>query len=163
VKASRGVLVAGIGNVFLGDDGFGVEVAQRLIGRGPREGVRVVDFGIRGLDLAYALEEHEAAILVDATPRGRAPGTLYVLEPLVGAAEAGIDAHSMTPERVLAALAPEARPRVVRLVGCEPLTLEPDEDAQGLSPPVSRAVDEAVQVVERLAGQLLARIGGADA
>jgi hydrogenase maturation protease len=75
------VLVACIGNIFLGDDAFGVEVAQRLAGRGLPEGVRVVDFGIRGLDLTFALlDDYEAVILVDATPRGGDPGTLYVLE-----------------------------------------------------------------------------------
>lgn len=148
------VLVAGIGNVFLGDDGFGVEVAQRLLARPQPDGVRVVDFGIRGLDLAWALEGCGAAIFVDATPRGGAPGTVYVIEPDVAHVEAPLDAHTMTPERVLASLAADARPRTVRLVGCEPLSLEPDED--GLSEPVRAAVDEAVRVVESLARGLLA-------
>src|SRR5438552_6197047 len=76
------LLIAGIGNVFLGDDAFGVEVAQRLARREQPEGVRVVDFGIRGLDLTYALlDGYETVILVDAAPRGGRPGTLYVLEP----------------------------------------------------------------------------------
>ena len=75
------LLVAGIGNIFLGDDAFGVEVAQRLMKRPQSDGVRVVDFGIRSFDLALALERCDAAILVDATARGGAPGTLYVLEP----------------------------------------------------------------------------------
>src|SRR5438128_1754175 len=81
----RAVLVAGVGNIFLGDDAFGVEVAQRLARRPLPAGVRVVDFGIRGLDLAYALlDPYEAVILVDAMPRGEQPGTLYVLEPDLG-------------------------------------------------------------------------------
>src|SRR5690348_18485873 len=82
---ARRILIAGIGNIFLGDDAFGVEVAQRLARRPLPEGVRVVDFGIRGLDLAYALlDGYEAVILVDAAPRGGPPGTLYVLEPECG-------------------------------------------------------------------------------
>ena len=80
--SSPGVLVAGIGNIFLGDDGFGVEVVQRLAARPQPDGVRVTDFGIRGFDLAFALlDEPEATILIDAMPRGQAPGTVYVLEP----------------------------------------------------------------------------------
>src|SRR3954462_334859 len=76
------LLIAGVGNIFLGDDAFGVEVVQRLARRPLPEGIRVVDFGIRGLDLAYALlDGYEATILVDALPRGGPPGTLYVLEP----------------------------------------------------------------------------------
>ena len=71
------VLVAGIGNVFLGDDGFGVELANRV----SYDGVDVVDFGIRGMDLAYALADYDVAIFLDATPRGEPPGTLYVIEP----------------------------------------------------------------------------------
>src|SRR6266853_193590 len=83
------VLIAGVGNIFLGDDAFGVEVAQRLARRPLPEGVRVVDFGIRGLDLAYALlDRYEAVVLVDAAPRGGAPGTIYVLEPELGSASA---------------------------------------------------------------------------
>src|SRR5438552_8768464 len=102
------LLIAGIGNVFLGDDAFGVEVAQRLAQRALPEAVRVVDFGIRGLDLTYALlDGYEAVILVDETPRGGPPGTLYVLEPARGApleageAEVSIEMHSMDPVRVL--------------------------------------------------------------
>src|ERR1700758_4827464 len=76
------ILVAGVGNIFLGDDAFGVEVVQRLARRALPDGVRVVDFGIRGLDLVYALlDGYETVVLVDAAPRGGSPGTLYVLEP----------------------------------------------------------------------------------
>jgi hydrogenase maturation protease len=74
------ILVAGVGNVFLGDDGFGVEVAQRLASRPPRPGVRIVDFGIRGLDFAYALlDDYEVVLLVDAAPRGGTPGDWRVV------------------------------------------------------------------------------------
>src|SRR5689334_8572384 len=104
------ILVAGIGNIFLGDDAFGVEVAQRLARRAWPEGVRVVDFGIRGLDLAYALlDGYDAAILVDAAPRGGPPGSLYVIEPSEGGPagqdEVGagtlIEGHGMDPVKVL--------------------------------------------------------------
>ena len=96
------VLVAGIGNVFLGDDGFGVALADRLGRRALPAGVEVVDFGIRGMDLAYALPEYDAAVLLDATPRGRAPGTLYVIEPDLGRARRVPEAHGMDPVKVLA-------------------------------------------------------------
>src|SRR5881227_271903 len=105
VPSDRGrVLVAGVGNIFLGDDAFGVEVAQRLLRRGLPDAVRVVDFGIRGLDLTYALlDGYEAVILVDAAPRGGPPGTLYVLEPERGGAPdvAAIETHGMDPVKVL--------------------------------------------------------------
>lgn len=163
-KATR-VLVAGVGNLFLGDDAFGVEVARRLGDRAWPEGVRVVDFGIRGLDLAFALESCDAAILVDACARGGAPGTLYVIEPRVDAtARDDGSAHGMTLERVLAGLSrfPEgAAPRTIRLVGCEPSRPgddvdDGDDEAMGLSAPVSAAVGEAVRLVEALVEELLA-------
>jgi hydrogenase maturation protease len=151
------VLVAGIGNVFLGDDGFGVEVVRRLSQRTLPEGVHVVDFGIRGLDLTYALlDGYETAILVDATSRGQAAGTLYVLEPEtadhwrpIGGV---LDTHGMDPARVLAlARAMGGRLPTLRVVGCEPATFGDDEGGlMGLSAPVEAAVDEAVRLVERL-------------
>src|SRR5262245_39805418 len=102
------ILIAGIGNIFLGDDAFGVEVVRRLVQRPLPDGVRVVDFGIRGLDLAYDLVNgYEAVILVDATPRGGQPGTLYVLEPtreeMPDAADAGlmVETHALDPVKVL--------------------------------------------------------------
>src|SRR5438876_6739757 len=102
------ILIAGIGNIFLGDDAFGVEVAQRLGQRSLPEEVRVIDFGIRGLDLTYALlDDYETVVLVDAVPRGGKPGTLYVLEPEVAELPAVeptdrlIEAHDMNPTRVL--------------------------------------------------------------
>ncbi len=154
------VLVAGVRNIFLGDDAFGVEVARRLVGRTLPEGVRVVDFGTQGLDLAFALEACEAAILVDATPRGGAPGTLYVLEPTAArAADASpIDdasAHGMTLDRVLARLPRGALPRRIRLVGCEPTRPgegDGDDEAMALSGPVSAAIEEAARLVEALVG-----------
>lgn len=153
------ILVAGVGNIFLGDDAFGSEVARRMMGRPLPDGVIVVDFGIRGLDLAYALlDDRDATILVDAVPRGGPPGTLYVIEPEpVGAGEPDpndpvIEGHGMDPVRVLRmAAAMGARPRCVLVVGCEPSTFGRDDDpAMGLSTPVEAAVDEAIRLVHSL-------------
>jgi hydrogenase maturation protease len=158
------VLVAGVGNIFLGDDAFGVEVAQRLMRRALPPEVRVVDFGVRGLDLTYALlDGYEAVILVDAAPRGGPPGTLYVLEPDRGEAPgtggAGplVQTHGMSPEKVLR-LAAAMGGQVGRLllVGCEPSPPdEADEMRAGLSAPVQAAADEAVVLIESLVGRLL--------
>ncbi len=154
------ILIAGIGNIFLGDDGFGVEVAQRLAQRPLPEGVRVVDFGIRGLDLAYALlDDHAAVILIDATPRGEQPGTLFVLEPRVEAeVEATVEAHSLDPVKVLRlAAAMGARVRRLILVGCEPEPLESADDMRmGLSAPVQAAVGDAIVLIEGLVTKLRA-------
>jgi hydrogenase maturation protease len=156
------VLVAGVGNIFLGDDGFGVEVVQRLARRHQPEGVRVVDFGIRGIDLTYALMDgYEGVILVDATRRGGPPGTLYVLEPEPGS-PAGLEGllvepHALTPDRVLRLAAALGGPaRRVALVGCEPAAAGEEEMSLGLSEPVRAAVDEAVGLVESLVAKLLA-------
>jgi len=153
------ILVAGIGNIFLGDDAFGVEVAQRLARRELPEEVRVVDFGIRGLDLTYALlDGYEAVILVDAVPRGGAPGTLYVLEPARGeAARVPLEAHSMDPVKVLRlAEAMGGRVECLLLVGCEPTPIRDEEDMrEELSAPVRASVDEAVQLIESLVARLL--------
>jgi hydrogenase maturation protease len=158
------VLVAGIGNVFLGDDGFGVAVARRLADRGLPEAVRVVDFGIRGLDLAYALQEpYEAVVLVDAAPRGEAPGTLSVVEADPEEAEALVEAHAMDPRRVLGLARALGRvpPRVL-VVACEPAVVpagEHDDELLGeLSEPVEAAVEGAVALVESLAAELAAEI-----
>ncbi len=154
--SGHGVLVAGLGNVFLGDDGFGVEVARRLAAEPLPEGVKVADFGIRGMHLAYELLDggYETAILVDATSRGGAPGTVYVIEPDLGedahGAAAGVlaDAHSMSPDAVLRWLRSlGGTPPRLLVVGCEPARLE---EEMGLSPPVERAVGEAAQVVREL-------------
>jgi len=145
------VLVAGVGNIFFGDDGFGVEVSRRLSQRALPDGVKVRDFGIRGLDLTYALlEGWDAAILVDALPRGGDPGTLYVLDPEAGASPPALDPHAMHPARVLA-MARElgTTPPILRVVGCEPGVAE--EMQVGLSPVVAAAVDPACALVEQLA------------
>lgn len=158
---ARTVLVAGIGNVFLADDGFGVEVARRLAQRELPAGVKVADFGIRGMDLAYELQEdYDAAILVDAVPRGQPAGTLYVIEPDLVDAESVLDAHSMDPVRVLGlARTLGSLPSRVLVLGCEPATansIEDDDLVMGLSPPVSAAIEKAVEMVEALLEDLLA-------
>lgn len=152
------VLVAGIGNVFLGDDGFGVAAADRLARRELPAGVDVVDFGIRGMDLAYALGDYEAAILLDAVPRGEAPGTVYVIEPRIDPDDVAIDTHGMDPVSVLR-LAHGLGSRVPRtlVVGCEPSEiLDPDTEdvVVELSEPVRAGVEEAVRVTERLLAEM---------
>jgi hydrogenase maturation protease len=157
------VLVAGIGNIFLGDDGFGVEVARRLVARTLPVGVRVVDFGIRGLDLAYALMDGPGVVvLIDACPRDAAPGTLYVVEPNLSPLDSpnqsnvSIDAHAMNPMTVLRMARSMGAPlKKILLLGCEPATLGPEEGQMGLSEPVERAVDEAVNLTEGLVKRLL--------
>ena len=155
------ILVAGIGNIFLGDDGFGVEVAKRLVAEMLPESVRVRDFGIRGYDLAYALlEDYEAAILVDACPRGGRPGAVYVIEPAlsdIGESEASaLDGHTMNPVNVLRLTkAMGSIPKRIVLIGCEPASLGGDEGHMGLSEPVSAAVPEAVELVKRTIDQIL--------
>jgi len=152
------ILIACVGNIFLGDDGFGVEVAKRLSSCELPNEARLADFGIRSFDLTYALlDGYEVTILVDATARGGRPGTLYVIEPDLDSLDEGnpsgvsIDPHVMDPMKVL---------RMVRsmggklgrilLVGCEPETLGGDEGQLGLSPSVEAAVDEAVGLIESL-------------
>jgi hydrogenase maturation protease len=155
------VLIAGIGNIFLGDDGFGVEVTRRLAGRGLPEGVEVKDFGIRGMDLAYALQDdYELVVLVDATPRGEKPGTVYLIEPEVeGDGEVTLDTHGMDPVKVIKlSRALGARPTRTLVVGCEPQVVlggeDYDEMLMELSEPVSAAVDEAVELLESLVDRI---------
>jgi len=148
------ILVAGIGNIFFGDDAFGSEVARRLADRPVPENVHVKDFGIRGLDLVYALlDGYDAVILIDAIPRGGAPGTLYTIEPDLSelGTNAEIEAHGMDPMRVLAvAQSIGTKLKSVRIVGCEPSKLEHDDGYIGLSPQVGAAVNEAIRIVESL-------------
>ncbi|MDX3451963.1 hydrogenase maturation protease [Streptomyces sp. ME02-8801-2C] len=151
-------LVAGIGNIFLGDDGFGVETARRLTERQLPEHVEVVDIGVRGVHLAYQLlDGYDTLVLVDATARGEAPGTLYVIEhDADGSRPPGtpaLDGHRMTPDAVLALLDTLCAgtggepPRRVLVVGCEPASVD---EGIGLSEPVSDAVPEAVRLIEEL-------------
>ncbi|HEY1675780.1 MAG TPA: hydrogenase maturation protease [Streptosporangiaceae bacterium] len=159
------VLVAGVGNIFLGDDGFGVEVARRLTEAsqqgGLPDGVQVGDYGTSGMHLAYDLADHgyETTILVDAAPRGETPGTLTVLEirpeDRADLASAGgpqlFNGHGMQPEVVLGVLDMlGAEPGRILVVACEPASAEP---GMGLSAPVEAAIDQAVALVTRLAVQ----------
>jgi hydrogenase maturation protease len=154
---TRRILIAGIGNVFLGDDGFGVALADRLARRALPAGVEVADYGIRGMDLAFAiLEGYDAVVLLDATPRGGAPGTLYVLEvdPDQEAEIVSAGGHGMDPVQVIGlvrsfggTLPP------LYLVGCEPgMALDPESEdvVASLSAPVHAALSEGVRLVESL-------------
>lgn len=159
------ILVAGIGNIFKGDDAFGTEVARRLARRPQPDGVTVVDFGIRGIDLAYALlDGYDAALLIDTARRGEMPGTVSVVVPETPSSEPpepqdlGLELHALDPAKVLkmvAAMGGECRN--ILLVACEPVTFgDEDSGAMGLSPQVADAVDAAIPVVERLVRELLA-------
>ena len=154
------ILVAGIGNIFLQDDGFGVEVAKRLADSELPEGVKVTDFGIRGVHLVYEMLDggYDTTILIDAAPRGEAPGTVYLIEPdldnIDAQQSASMDAHSMDPQVVFATLKSlGGSPRRVLIVGCEPLVID---DGIGLSEPVGRAVEEAVRLVHSVVDDLAA-------
>lgn len=160
------ILIAGVGNIFLGDDAFGVEVARAMTVRRLPERVMVHDFGIRSFDLAYALlDDWNAVILVDAVSRGEPPGTLFVIKPdLNELSRAGgtatFDGHSMDPVSVLrlAHTLGEIRTQLY-VLGCEPADLGGEEGRMGLSPEVQAAVEEAVTMAERLARELLAKAG----
>jgi hydrogenase maturation protease len=164
------ILIACVGNIFLGDDAFGVEVAKRLGHHPLPPAVRVIDFGIRGLDLTYALlDGYEVAILVDAAPRGEAPGTLSVIEPDpidqeslaradIGAGDLLIETHGMHPAKVLRLVATMGgQLKHVLVVACEPTPFDPEGEMQmSLSPPVEAAVGEAVNLLEALVAKILA-------
>jgi hydrogenase maturation protease len=145
------VLVAGIGNIFLSDDGFGVEVIKELEGTDLPPWVQIADYGIAGMHLAYdLLGGYDTTILLDATPHGRPPCTLSLIEAdTEDLATASIDAHGMQPEavfRLLRLLGGDAG-RVL-IVGCEPACLD---EGIGLSPVVEAAVAAAVRAVTELA------------
>lgn len=165
----RRILVAGIGNIFFGDDAFGVEVIRRLLQQPLAEGVRAIDFGIRGFDLGTAiLDGYEAVILVDAIARGGRPGTLSVIEPDLESLAATefssavdghtLDGHTLNPTRVLnwvQTLGGRVPP--LRLVGCEPAEFGSAEDPQmGLSPPVAEAVGRALPLIQSLIDDFIA-------
>ena len=157
-RARRRILVAGVGNVFLGDDGFGVALAGRLAQRQLPDGVDVVDFGIRGMDLAYAMPDYDAVVLLDASPRGGTPGTVYIIEPEVDDDAPAIDGHGMDPVNVLALVKTlGGNPPRTLVVGCEPATIISADDPElvaDLSEPVRLALDGAVQLVESLVADL---------
>ncbi len=156
------ILVAGIGNIFLGDDAFGVEVARALNLRKLPGSMVVKDFGIRGFDLAYALlDPWDAVLLVDALPRGEAAGTLYVVEPEMGelgstASDTAINPHGMDPVRVLNLAASMGTISAqVLVVGCEPHDFGDElEGRMGLSPQVQAVVEKAANMVVELAARI---------
>ena len=148
------VLIAGIGNIFLGDDGFGVEVVKRLQSVTLPHWVRVADFGIRGVHLAYEILDtaYERIILVDAAARGGEPGTLYVIEhnldDKTNNRASSPDAHGMNPEAVFSLIKQlGVTPSHVLIVGCEPSATQ---EEIGLSEPVAAAIDEAVNLLLKL-------------
>ena len=164
-------LVAGVGNVFLGDDGFGVEVARLLAERPHQDGVEIADFGIRGVHLVYELLDGcDLFVLVDAAPRGLEPGTVTVLEvepddavPGTPAAPAApvMDAHGLAPDDIFAMLATMGgRPGRSLLVACEPADVSA---RMGLSEPVRAALPHAVRAVEEILSQIGQKEGVRDA
>jgi hydrogenase maturation protease len=179
------ILVAGIGNISKGDDAVGVEVARRMAQSPLPAGVKAVDFGIRGIDLTYALlDDYNAAILVDTAQRGAAPGTLSIIvpeRPSAGTVSPGdlfLEPHNLDPAKVLRVVeALGGGCQRILLVACEPETFGDEETgAMGLSPPVASAVDEAIKAVgetkqrtqsqtevgDEWMGEFLARTSGAD-
>jgi hydrogenase maturation protease len=158
------ILIAGVGNIFLGDDAFGVETVRALSTRPLPVGVSAVDFGIRGFDLAFALlHPWDAVIIVDALPRGEPPGTLYTLQPGLAAIAADppqeetLNPHGMDPMHVLRlALSMGPIEAQVYVLGCEPEDFGDELDGRmGLSPTVQASVPEAVAMLETLVGTLL--------
>jgi hydrogenase maturation protease len=148
------ILVAGVGNVFLRDDAFGVEVVRLLAERPQPPGVQVRDYGIRGVHLAYELlDGYDLFVLVDAAPRGEAPGTVTVLEVDLPGPDAlpVIDAHSLTPDAIFGLLSSlGGHPGRSLVVACEPAEVDA---GMGLSDPVREALPHAVRVVEELVAQ----------
>jgi hydrogenase maturation protease len=150
------VLIACVGNIFLGDDGFGVEVALSLSKRQLPEGVSVKDYGIRGFDLAYALlDPWDLVIIVDALARGGAAGTLYVIEPELNgpaSADTALNPHGMDPVRVLSLAASMGTISAQLLVvGCEPQDFGDElEGRMGLSAPVQAVVEEGCNTILEL-------------
>jgi hydrogenase maturation protease len=161
------ILVAGVGNIFFGDDAFGCEVVSALMARPQPEGVRVADFGIRSYDLAYAMmDDYDATILVDASPRGEPPGTLYLIKPEINKLDdvTGdvVNGHSMNPVRVLQMVRSlGGNPRQLYIVGCEPALLELEEGKMGLSDKVRAAVEPAAKMIEKLIFDLTSYQGAA--
>jgi hydrogenase maturation protease len=153
------ILIAGIGNIFHGDDGFGCEVIRELAHKKNSDEVVVTDFGIRSYDLAYALTgDYDATILVDAASRAAKPGTVYLIEPDLGRLNelesTSVDAHSMNPVAVLQlAQSLGTISGKLFLVGCEPAVLESDEI--GLSASVTAALPTAIEMIDSLVAELL--------
>jgi hydrogenase maturation protease len=161
VSGTPRLLVAGIGNVFLGDDAFGVETVRELMQHRWPTGVRVIDFGIRSYDLAFALADgYDAVILIDASARGQVPGTLYLVEieqeQIARAQEQAANPHSVDPVAAIRMANALGTPsNRIYLVGCEPAVLETEDGQTGLSPTVQAAVTPAVELIQALVRHLL--------
>jgi hydrogenase maturation protease len=154
---TRRVLIAGIGNIFQSDDAFGVEVAALLAARTLPRGVRVEDFGIRGVHLAYELlEGYDGLVMIDAVPMGEPPGTLAVIQPELSeiAGEVPVvDAHTMNPDVVLATLRRlGGSVERILIVGCQPADLQ---DGMELTPAVAAAVENAVELCLQLVSEMV--------
>jgi hydrogenase maturation protease len=155
------ILIAGIGNIFHGDDGFGCEVVRELQRRNFSSATTITDFGIRSYDLAYALTDgYDATILVDATSRGAKPGMVFLIEPdlsrLSELESSAVDAHSMNPVAVLQMA--QSLGKIggkLFLVGCEPESLEDESGAMTLSAAVIAAIPSAIEMIESLVGDLI--------
>jgi hydrogenase maturation protease len=156
----RRILIAGVGNIFHGDDGFGCEVVRQLKRCSLPDDVTATDFGIRSYDLAHALADgYDAVILVDVLPGNGQPGTVHVLEPdldqLLESSAAAADAHSMNP---LTALQTAQNAGGIQsklfVVGCEPSTLEDDEGSMVLSEPVYNALPKAIEAIQQLVHEI---------
>jgi len=154
---TRRILVAGVGNVFLRDDAFGVEVVKLLAERPQPPGVQIKDYGIRGVHLVYELlDGYDLFVLVDAAPRGETPGTVSVLEVELPSPEAQpvIDAHSLTPDAIFGLLSSlGGHPGRNLVVACEPAEVDA---GMGLTDPVREALPHAVRAVEEILAQALA-------
>jgi hydrogenase maturation protease len=154
---TRRILVAGVGNVFLRDDAFGVEVVKLLAERPQPPGVQIKDYGIRGVHLVYELlDGYDLFVLVDAAPRGEAPGTVSVLEVELPSPQAQpvIDAHSLTPDAIFGLLSSlGGHPGRNLVVACEPAEVDA---GMGLTDPVREALPHAVRAVEEILAQALA-------
>jgi hydrogenase maturation protease len=153
------ILVAGVGNIFLGDDAFGVEMVQRLRAVALPPEVTLADFGIRSFDLAYAMADgYDVIILLDATSRGDSPGTVSLIEPEVegfGGRGQPLDAHSTNPERALQIASSLGGLGHLYVIGCEPGVLETEDGQLGLSEQVEAAMPNAIEVLLTLLRELL--------
>ncbi len=161
-RTEKQILVAGVGNIFLQDDGFGAEVARRLEAHGVPSGVTVLDFGTGGLKLAHeVMRGYDALVLVDISRQGGEPGTLYVMEPEPESVDGGlqegdaVNPHGMDPRTVLRFVkAVGGWPGKVVVIACEPAAVGEMDMSIGLSGPVTRALDDAVALVLKTVEEL---------
>jgi len=147
----KNILIACLGNIFYGDDAFGVEAAKILAEKDLPENVKLVDFGIRGIDLAFELiNDYELVILVDTIKLGAEKGSLFVLEPKSGENETGNFTHDLTPTKAMhIASRLKTKPKKMLLIGCEPVNLEfNDEMSEEVKSTVEKAVEKILEIIE---------------